>query len=143
MFLSRTIFSPTTVCKGKRPHRFGSLRRKFSGPDSSLVSHLQLFQAGLTSPFNVEHGGLAMQLELHCSHCHYHFTAFETPAADVLERITEQGPWCALGDGETLEDHVSAALIDEETVRCPLCGRPAAVDEESLGRFTREMLANW
>jgi hypothetical protein len=84
-----------------------------------------------------------MQLELYCSNCHCHFTAPDTPAAEVLERITEEGPWCALGDGETFEDRLSTALHDEEPIHCPICGTDVTRNEETLGRLTQEMLAHW
>ena len=84
-----------------------------------------------------------MQVELYCPNCHCHFPAPDTPAAEVLERISEEGPWCALGDGETVEDRISAALNDEEPIYCPLCGEAVTLNEESLGRFTRELLAHW
>lgn len=85
-----------------------------------------------------------MQVLLYCSCCHGRFDAPpDTPVAEVLDRVSAEGPWSALGDGETLEDHVSALLNDQEPIRCPECGAAVTVDEQSLGRFTREMLAQW
>jgi hypothetical protein len=85
-----------------------------------------------------------MHVELYCPKCQHRFTASpETPAAAVFDRATEEGPWNALGDGETFEDSVAAALADHGTDRCPDCGAPATVSEESLGRLTLELLGTW
>jgi hypothetical protein len=85
-----------------------------------------------------------MHVELYCPHCQRRFAASpETPAAAVFDRVTEQGPWGALGDGETFEDSVAAALADRAADRCPRCGKAATVSEESLGRLTLELLATW
>jgi DNA-directed RNA polymerase subunit RPC12/RpoP len=85
-----------------------------------------------------------MRLELRCPQCLCAFAAEpETPAAEVLDRMTEQGPWYALGDGETFEDMIFAALTSRGLIRCPECGDPVMVSEESLGRLTMEMLASW
>jgi hypothetical protein len=85
-----------------------------------------------------------MQVELYCRSCQGRFAAApETPAAAVLDRATAEGPWGALGDGETFEDAVAAALADRGADRCPRCGGSATVSEESLGRLTLELLATW
>ena len=43
-----------------------------------------------------------MQIELYCPDCCCRFAADpDTPAAEVLDRMTEEGPWYALGEGET------------------------------------------
>lgn len=85
-----------------------------------------------------------MHVELYCPRCRFGFVASpDSPVADALERITEEGPWSTLGDGETLEDRISAELCDQDALCCPECGRPAVVREESLGRLTRQLLANW
>jgi hypothetical protein len=84
-----------------------------------------------------------MLVELFCPHCQSRFAASpETPAAAVFDRATEEGPWNALGDGETFEDALAAALADRGT-RCPTCGEEATVSEESLGRLTLELLGTW
>jgi len=62
-------------------------------------------------------------------------------AEEVLERMTEEGPWYALGDGETFEDMIFTALMTRGAIRCPECCRPVSVSEESLGRLAMEMLA--
>jgi hypothetical protein len=85
-----------------------------------------------------------MHVELYCPGCQRNFAASpETPAADVFDWATEAGPWNALGDGETFEDSVAAALADRGADRCPRCGAAATVSEESLGRLTLELLGTW
>ena len=52
-----------------------------------------------------------MQVELHCPHCSHTFMpSSDTPAAEALDRMSDEGPWFALGDGETFEDRIFAAL---------------------------------
>src|SRR5579871_3785004 len=52
-----------------------------------------------------------MRVELRCPGCGCHFPAApESPMGEALARLAEQGPWSALGDGETLEDMIVAAL---------------------------------
>jgi hypothetical protein len=85
-----------------------------------------------------------MQIQLHCPACSCHFRAApDAPAAEILDRMTEEGPWYALGDGETFEDMIFAALTARGQIRCPECGDPVTVNEESLGQYTLEMLAQW
>jgi hypothetical protein len=85
-----------------------------------------------------------MQVELYCTQCRCRFAAPpDTPAAAILERMAEAGPWYALGDGETFEDMIFASLMAHGAIRCPECGDPVAVSEESLGRLTMEVLASW
>jgi hypothetical protein len=85
-----------------------------------------------------------MQVELYCPHCSCRFAASpDTPAHVVLDRMTTDGPWYALGDGETFEDMIFATLLREGEVFCPECSSPVSVNEESLGQFTREVLAQW
>jgi hypothetical protein len=85
-----------------------------------------------------------MHVELFCSNCQRRFAAApETRAAAVLDRATEEGPWNALGDGETFEDALAAALADRGADCCPGCGEAATVSEESLGRLTLALLGTW
>jgi hypothetical protein len=85
-----------------------------------------------------------MQVELYCPHCSCRFVAApDTPAAVVLDQMMAEGPWYSLGDGETFEDMIFATLLSTGAVRCPDCGDPVSVSEESLGRLTREVLACW
>jgi hypothetical protein len=85
-----------------------------------------------------------MRIELHCPHCLCRFAAEpETPAAEVLDRMAEEGPWYALGDGETFEDMIFTTLLAQGAIRCTECGEQANVSEESLGRLTLEVLGSW
>lgn len=85
-----------------------------------------------------------MYVELYCDHCERPFVASpDTPASEVVDRLSEEGPWSALGDGVTVEDALAAALSDGAAGRCPRCGTEATVSEESLGRVTMELLATW
>ncbi len=83
-----------------------------------------------------------MQIELSCPECCCRFAAPpDTSSETILERMTEDGPWYALGDGETFEDMIFAALTARGAIRCPECCRPVAVSEASLGQLAQEVLA--
>ncbi len=85
-----------------------------------------------------------MQVELYCSQCPCRFAAApDTPAARVVERMTEEGPWYALGDGETFEDMIFTALTCRGEIRCPEFGASAGVTEESLAQLALEVLGSW
>lgn len=85
-----------------------------------------------------------MQIDLYCPHCACRFGAeADTPAQDILERMADHGPWYSLGDGETFEDMIHAALTARGVIRCPVCGKAVQVSEKSLGEFTQKVLANW
>ena len=53
-----------------------------------------------------------------------------------FDRMTEEGPWYALGDGETFEDMIFTALMCRGAIHCPECREPVSVSEESLGKLT-------
>jgi hypothetical protein len=85
-----------------------------------------------------------MQVELFCAHCGCSFAAEpDTPAAEVLDRMAEDGPWYALGDGETFEDMIFTTLFADGTIRCSDCGAAVQVSEQSLGKMTQEVLGSW
>jgi len=85
-----------------------------------------------------------MQVELYCPCCCCRFTADpETPAAEVLDRMADEGPWYALGDGETFEDMIFSSLIAGGSIRCSECGEAVSVTEESLGQLALEVLGCW
>ena len=85
-----------------------------------------------------------MQVELFCPHCHCRFAASpDAPAAEVLERMTEEGPWYALGDGQTFEDMIFSTLFASGSIRCSECGEPVSVSEQTLGQLTMEVLGSW
>jgi len=85
-----------------------------------------------------------MQVELYCPRCHCSFVAEpDMPAAEVLDRMAEEGPWYALGDGETYEDMIFSTLFAGGAIRCADCGEAAVVTEQSLGQLTLEVLGSW
>jgi DNA-directed RNA polymerase subunit RPC12/RpoP len=73
-----------------------------------------------------------MQIELRCPYCACRLSAaYDTAAEDILDVMTEEGPWFALGRGRTFEDMVQAALAARGRIRCPECGADVSVHEES------------
>jgi len=85
-----------------------------------------------------------MMIELFCQACNNRFVAPpETPALEVLERMFDEGPWFALGEGETFEDMIFTALTSRGAICCPDCLRPVSVSEESLGKMAMKLLAQW
>jgi hypothetical protein len=85
-----------------------------------------------------------MQIELACANCACRFAAApDTSSSEIVDRMTEEGPWYALGDGETFEDMIFAALTARGAIRCPECGDLVSVSEESLGQAAMEMLTQW
>jgi hypothetical protein len=55
--------------------------------------------------------------------------------------MIDEGPWFALAEGKTFEDMIFAALVRRGKIRCPECGKPVSIHEESLGELTRTPLA--
>ena len=85
-----------------------------------------------------------MKIELSCRNCFCRFAAPpETGNEEVFDRMFDNGPAYALGDGETFEDMIFTTLIGCGTIRCTECGEPASVTEQSLGQLTMEMLGSW
>jgi hypothetical protein len=85
-----------------------------------------------------------MQIELSCASCSCRFVAPpETSAAEILDRMFEEGPAYALGDGETFEDMIFATLTKRGNIACPDCGEAVGISEESLGRMAMTMLDGW
>jgi len=83
-----------------------------------------------------------MQIELYCDGCACRFACPpDATANEVTDRMFEDGPWYALGDGETFEDMIFATLTEDGDIHCPECGDPVAVSEESLGRVAMSMLS--
>ena len=65
-----------------------------------------------------------MQVELFCPQCCCRFAAEpETPAGEVLDRMASEGPWYALGDGETFEDMIFSTLFAVGDIRCADCAQ--------------------
>ncbi len=82
-----------------------------------------------------------MQIELFCDGCTCRFAAPPGASAnEVTDLMFEDGPWFALGDGETFEDMIFATLTGAGDIHCPECGDPVTVSEESLGRVAMSML---
>jgi hypothetical protein len=85
-----------------------------------------------------------MQIELYCTNCHCRFVAPpEMPAGEVAKRMAVEGPWYALGDGETFEDMIFNTLTEDGAIHCPECSEPVHVSEESLGQLAMEVLGSW
>jgi hypothetical protein len=84
-----------------------------------------------------------MQVELYCPQCSCYFAADpDAPHAEVLDRMAEEGPWYALGDGETFEDMIFSTLFAAGAIRCPESGEAESVTEQSLGQLTMEVLGS-
>ncbi len=84
-----------------------------------------------------------MQIELSCPNCFHHFTApAQAGDEEALQHLVSDGPFYALGDGETFEDMIYAALAGRPQVRCPRCGQATQVSEESLGEMALSMLTH-
>jgi hypothetical protein len=85
-----------------------------------------------------------MQVELCCPRCESRFRVPpDAPVQEALERAADEGPWSALGDGETFEDWLFAALDSGETIHCPACGAVVPLREEDLAQVARDVLAQW
>jgi hypothetical protein len=85
-----------------------------------------------------------MPVELECPRCFSHFSPeADAPARGAWERMTEEGPWSALGDGETFEDVLHTALTAQGSPRCPHCGAAVPVSQDDLCALSREILSNW
>jgi hypothetical protein len=82
-----------------------------------------------------------MILDLVCPCCPFHFRAgAETAATQILDRMTEDGPWLALASGDTFEDMVHTALRVRGAIRCPECQSVLIVNEQMPGYRSRELL---
>jgi hypothetical protein len=71
-----------------------------------------------------------MPIELRCPLCGCQLTARpDAPYEEVLDRMTDEGPWFALAEGDTFEDMVFAALASRGAIHCPDCQGAVAVSE--------------
>ena len=78
-----------------------------------------------------------MYIELRCPRCPCRFSAAAaTPASEVLDQMTEDGPWFDLASGETFQEMLVAALRARGRIRCPECGTAVAVGGKLPGRFS-------
>jgi hypothetical protein len=83
-----------------------------------------------------------MQIELHCPCCASRFAAPPDCSSDeIVHRMFDDGPMYALGDGATFEDMIFTTLTERGRIRCPQCGEPVDVSEESLGAMAMAVLA--
>jgi hypothetical protein len=77
-----------------------------------------------------------MEVELYCSCCMNRFSAPpDCPRDVVLDRLTDEGPWFALAEGEVFEDMIFVALLDRGTIACPECRAPVDIREVSIGQM--------
>jgi hypothetical protein len=81
-----------------------------------------------------------MHVELHCPSCSH---VWDADTAEALDRMSDEGPWSALGDCETFEDRIFAALAEHGTIHCPACAEPVPIREECVVELAQEMLAHW
>ncbi len=83
-----------------------------------------------------------MQIELRCRFCGCHFTASaDCPYDAIMDRLTDDGLWFDLAEGDTFEDMIFAALISRGVIHCPDCCGPVSVSELSLAELDRELLS--
>ncbi len=76
-----------------------------------------------------------MHIQLHCPRCACHFSAPpETPALDIINRMTDDGPWFGLAEGDTFEDMVFAALLARGKICCPECLSAVSVRGREMRR---------
>jgi hypothetical protein len=88
--------------------------------------------------------GQPKPIELQCPSCARNFSVSSDSAmAEFFDRMAENGAWCPLGDGETIEDNVYNALATQDDLCCPECDIPVTISQESLSRFARELLVQW
>lgn len=74
--------------------------------------------------------------------CHSH-NPRNASLVRALEQVAAEGPWFALGDGETWEDRIHGYLTSPDSTQCACCGSPLEVSEEELAELSRELLAQW
>jgi hypothetical protein len=83
-----------------------------------------------------------MPIEMCCPRCFARFAAApDSLGEEALTHLFPDVPCGALGDGETFEDMISAALYSHAASPCPSCGEGLRVSEESLGQLALTMLA--
>jgi hypothetical protein len=81
-----------------------------------------------------------MQTELYCPCCQCRFrAAANTPANAIVDRMTEEGPWIALGEGETFEDMIVAALAQRGRILCPECRQVLSIQKVGSRRRSRAL----
>jgi hypothetical protein len=74
-----------------------------------------------------------MEMELVCRDCSIRFAApADTPEEEVVQRMTDEGPWCALGEGDCFRTMVETALERRGRIRCPDCGGTMRLGDVAL-----------
>jgi hypothetical protein len=72
-----------------------------------------------------------MYVELSCPSCPCQFrAASDTPADEVVQRMTDEGPWFGLAPGRRFEEMVDTALTRRGRILCPDCGQVVGVHEQ-------------
>ena len=83
-----------------------------------------------------------MPIELCCPRCQSRSDALTASLGEeAMAQIFPDVPCGAMGDGETFEDMIYAALIDRGASPCPSCGEAMRVTEEGLGQLALSMLS--
>jgi hypothetical protein len=83
-----------------------------------------------------------MEVELFCSCCLARFAAPpDCPRDEVLDQLTDEGPWFALAEGALFEDMIFAAVLRRGMITCPECGTPVEVREASIGEMLGQVPA--
>jgi hypothetical protein len=71
---------------------------------------------------------MTLEIELFCPDCESRFAASaRTPHEEIVERMTDEGPWYALGEGEFFQDMIHTALSRRGWIACPACRRALLV----------------
>ena len=82
-----------------------------------------------------------MTVELVCPYCPFRFRArADASSADILERMIEEGPWFALGNGATFGEMIFTALTTRGAIRCPDCLEDVIVLDENCCGAAAELL---
>jgi hypothetical protein len=77
-----------------------------------------------------------MGIELSCQGCGARLAALaDTPEAEIVRRMTEEGPWYGLGDGALFRDMVTTALRRRGRIGCPECGEALRVLARDADEF--------
>jgi hypothetical protein len=84
-----------------------------------------------------------MHVDLHCASCDFSFTPQEAERGQVWEEIRDEGPWLALGDGATIEDHLHTRFHARGGIDCPACGAPVELTEKNLAQLSLHLLEQW
>jgi hypothetical protein len=75
--------------------------------------------------------GAIMEIQLICPDCDGRFAApAETPGEDIVRRMTDEGPWLALGDGDCFRNMIRTAFLRRGRISCPECGGSLLIEIE-------------